>query len=303
MKIAVIGAGAMGSIYGGHLSQKHEVYLVDSNEDVVEVIHENGLEIEENGMVNRYFPQAVCDTSALGHMDLVILFVKALYSRNALSGNACLIGEDTYIMTLQNGSGHEEILSEFVPKEHIIIGTTEDNGAVLGIGKIRRGGVGRTNIGMLVKRENQMANQVKEALDECGFDTRIHDNIQQLIWEKLLTNVSLSAVTGILQCTMGYVSSSAHAFRLAEQLIGEAVEVARALGLSFDEKEILKKVKETSENSPDGITSICADLKAGRKTEVDTISGSVLRAAARCGITAPAHAFVVEMIHAMEEYH
>lgn len=301
MRIAVIGAGAMGSIYGGHLSTKHEVYLVDTNKEAVEAIRESGLEIEENGTVNRYHPQAVCDTASLGHMDLIILFVKALYSRNALSGNACLIGKDTYIMTLQNGSGHEDILSEFVPEEHIIIGTTEDNGAVLGKGKIRRGGKGRTNIGMLVKEENQMAGRVKEALDECGFETRIHENIQQLIWEKLLTNVSLSAVTGILQCRIGYIANNAHAFRMAEQLVREAVEVATALGLTFDEKEILEKVKETSEHSPEGITSICADLKAGRKTEVDTISGSVVRAAARCGISVPTHTFVAEMIHAMEE--
>lgn len=303
MRIAVIGAGAMGSIYGGHLSLKHEVYLVDTNKEVVEAINQNGLQIEENGRINQYHPRAVLETSALGHMDLVILFVKALYSENALRGNACLIGKNTYIMTLQNGSGHDEILSKFIPKEHIIIGTTEDNGAALGKGKIRHGGRGRTNIGLLDNREERMISQVKAALDECGFDTRIHDHIQYLIWEKLFTNVSLSAVTGILQCKMGYISSNLHAFHMAEQLILEAVKVAGALGLTFDEKEILKKVRETSEQSPEGITSICADLKAGRKTEADTISGYVVKAAARCGISVPTHAFVLEMIHAMEEHH
>lgn len=76
-------------------------------------------------------------------MDLVILFVKALYSRSALSANRELIGPDTFLMTLQNGSGHEDILSEFVPANHIIIGTTEDNGAVLAPGYVRRGGTGK----------------------------------------------------------------------------------------------------------------------------------------------------------------
>lgn len=301
MKIAVIGAGAMGSIYGGHLSQEHQVYLVDTNADVVNAVNDNGLQIEENGGVSVYRPQAVTDTSGVGSVDLVILFVKALYSKAALNSNRGLIGDTTYVMTLQNGSGHEDILSEFVPLERIIIGTTEDNGAVLGMGKIRRGGKGRTNIGMLAEDKAGMLVQVKEALDICGFDTVIHENIQQLIWAKLFTNVSLSAVTGLLQCSMGFITSNSHAWSMAQQLIQEAVAVSKGLGLDFDQDEIIAKVKATSENSPEGITSICADLRAGRKTEVDTISGSVVRAARKCGVPAPTHAFLVEMVHAMEE--
>ena len=85
----------------------------------------------------------------------MILFVKALYSRAAMAANHSLIGPDTYVLTLQNGSGHEDILGEFVPQERIIIGTTEDNGAVLGMGHIRRGGVGNTNVGMLTEDKDQ----------------------------------------------------------------------------------------------------------------------------------------------------
>ncbi len=81
-----------------------------------------------------YRPKAVTSTEGLEPVDLIVLFVKSLYSKAALSGNPCLIGPDTYILTLQNGCGHEDILSEFVPRERIIIGTTQDNGAALGPG-------------------------------------------------------------------------------------------------------------------------------------------------------------------------
>ena len=87
MKIAVIGAGAMGSIYGGHLSLNNEVYLVDTNPEVVKLVNEKGVTLEENGEDHSYFPKAVTDTSHLPEMDLVILFVKALFSRSALNGN------------------------------------------------------------------------------------------------------------------------------------------------------------------------------------------------------------------------
>ena len=82
MKIAVIGAGAMGSIYGGHLSLQNEVYMVDTNEQVVRFVNENGITLEEGGEDHIYRPKAVTDTAGLPEMDLVILFVKALFSRN-----------------------------------------------------------------------------------------------------------------------------------------------------------------------------------------------------------------------------
>ena len=300
MRIAVIGAGAMGSIYGGRLSLHNEVYLVDTNQAIVDHINNEGLKIQENGGDVIYHPVAVTSTEGVEPADLVILFVKALFSRAALSANSGIIGENTYLMTLQNGSGHEDILSEFVPEDRIIIGTTEDNGAVLAPGYVRRGGAGNTNIGMLTGDTRGFLPILKEVLDSCGFQGHIHDNIQQLIWNKLFTNVSLSALTGVLQVPMGFIAKNEHAWNLAGRLIHEAVEVAHGMGLEADEAAIAEKVRQTSLSSPEGITSICADLRDGRKTEVDTISGSVVRASRKCGVPAPSHEMIVGLVHALE---
>ena len=254
MRIAVIGAGAMGSIYGGHLSQHNEVILVDTNQQVVEQINKNGLLVDENGTSVSYQPKALCDTSEEKPVDLVILFVKALFSRAALENNSALIGPDTRLMTLQNGAGHEDLLKEFVSEDRVIIGTTEDNGAVLGLGHVRRGGTGVTNVGMLTEDRDGFLTRLKENFDSCGFEVRIH--------ETFLT--------------------------------------AAAAGLEFDEEAVREKVRKTSLNNPQGCTSIRADLRDGRRTEVDTISGSVVRAAAKYGVDVPGHTFVVNLVHAME---
>ena len=287
MRIAVIGAGAMGSIYGGHLSQHNEVILVDTNQQVVEQINKNGLLVDENGTSVCYQPKALCDTSEEKPVDLVILFVKALFSRAALENNSALIGPDTRLMTLQNGAGHEDLLKEFVSEDRVIIGTTEDNGAVLGLGHVRRGGTGVTNVGMLTE-------------DRDGFLTRLKENFQYLIWDKLFTNVSLSALTGVLQVDMGYIAADEFAWKLCCQLIHETILTAAAAGLEFDEEAVREKVRRTSLNNPQGCTSIRADLRDGRRTEVDTISGSVVRAAAKYGVDVPGHTFVVNLVHAME---
>ncbi len=301
MRIAVIGAGAMGSIYGGHLSLHNDVYLIDTNQTVVDHINQNGLILQEDGKDVTYHPTAVTSTQGIEPVDLVILFVKSLFSKAALSNNQGIIGPNTYLMTLQNGSGHEDILAEFAPESRIIIGTTEDNGAVLGLGHVRRGGSGKTNIGMLTEDKENFLTKLKECLDSCGFQGNIHENIRQLIWNKLFTNVSLSAVTGVLQVPMGFIAGNEHAWAITKQLIHEAVAVAHGLGLEADEEDITEKVRQTSLGSPEGITSICADLRDGRKTEVNTISGSVVRASKKCGVPAPTHEMIVELVHAMEE--
>lgn len=300
MKIAVLGAGAMGSIYGGHLSLNNDVYMVDKKQELVDKINNDGLKLFENDTDVIYNPTAVTDSKNIGEVDLVILFVKSLYSRAALMENSHIIGGNTYVMTLQNGAGHEDIISEFVPMERIIIGTTEDNGAILDTGYVRRGGKGKTNIGMLVPDTNNMLEKVKKVFDSCGFDTHIYSNIQQLIWDKLFTNVSLSALTGILQVPMGFIAQDEYAWNMAVTLIKEAMAVAKAMGLDFDEAEMIERVKNTSLGSPEGRTSIYTDLSKGRPTEVNTISGAVVKAGDKVGVPVPSHKMIVNIVHAME---
>lgn len=300
MKIAVLGAGAMGSIYGGHLSLHNDVYMIDKKQELVDKINNDGLKLFENDEDVIYRPTALSESSKLGEVDLVILFVKSLYSRTALMENRHIIGGNTYVMTLQNGAGHEDIISEFVPLDRTIIGTTEDNGAILDTGYVRRGGKGKTNIGMLVEDKNNMLGKIKECFDECGFDTHIYSNIQQLIWDKLFTNVSLSVLTGVLQVPMGYIATDEYAWSMAVTLIKEAMAVAKAMGLEFDEDEMIERVKNTSLGSPEGRTSIYTDLSKGRPTEVNTISGAVVKAGEKMGIPVPSHKMIVNMVHAME---
>lgn len=300
MKIAVIGAGAMGSIYGGMLSQEHEVYLIDTNQAVGDIIADQGIRLLEQEGERSFYPNARVNAEGIGPCELVIVFVKSLYSRAALQSACALIGSHTYVMTLQNGAGHETILQEFVSKDRIIIGTTEDNGAVITAGVVRHGGQGKTNIGMVAEDREGMLVKIRDCFHGCGFDVKIHTNIMQLIWEKLLTNVSLSAVTGILQVDMGYAAGNEYAWNLTKTLLHEAVLTARAMGLVFDEEKEREKIRNVSLSNPQGVTSIRADLRDGRRTEVDTISGAVVRAAKVYGVEVPCHEFVVAIIHAME---
>lgn len=300
MKIAVLGAGAMGGLYSAYLSRHNEVTVIDVNAQVVEKINEDGLEVQEpDGTSQVYHPHAVLSTEGMAPVDLIVVFVKAMFSESALNNNRSIIGQETYLMTLQNGSGHEDMLGKFVPEEHIIIGTTQHNASVAGFGVTKHGGSGMTHMGCVTGDVTRLQ-KFADAFTACGLDADVSDGVQKMIWNKMFTNVSASALTGALQVPLGFISADEHAWKLCCQLIREAVDVAAALGMDFDYDEKVAEVKAVCDKSPNGLTSIYADLRDGRRSEVDTISGSIVRAGVKAGVPTPSHRFLVDLIHAME---
>ena len=301
MKIAVLGAGARGGLYSSYLSKKNDVIVVDVNASLVEKVNTTGLEVvEPDGSSTLYHPRAITGAKASdGHVDVVIVFVKAMYTQSALEANRSLIGKNTYLMTLQNGSGHEYTLKEYVDDEHVIIGTTQHNASIAALGVTRHGGSGLTHLGC-IKGDVKRLQPIADAFTACGITCDVSDGVQKLIWNKMFTNVSASVLTGILQVPLGYIVTDVDAWDLCTHLIQETVDVAKALGMGFDYEEKCAEVKGVCERSPQGLTSIYADLKNHRKSEVDTISGSVVRAGLKAGIPTPCHSFVVRLVHAME---
>lgn len=298
MRIAVIGAGAMGALYGGYLSRENDVLLVDVSPAQVEAINRGLVIHEPDGTKQTVYPKAVCSAQGEAPVDLIVLFVKAMFSRSALESCRSLISPDTFLMTLQNGSGHEETLLEFVDPDHAVIGTTQHNSAVLAPGEIRHGGSGATCIGSV--GGGISLEPIAEAFAACGLHTVCAPDIRRLIWDKLFTNVSASVLTGVLQKPLGFIAENPHAWALCERLIEEAAAVAAGEGLVFDVQEKKAQVRAVCERSPKGLTSIYADIRDGRRTEVDTISGSVVRAARKNGVPAPTHEAMVALVHAME---
>ena len=300
MKIAVLGAGAMGGLFSGYLSTANDVTVIDVNSELVAAIDKDGLRIREpEGTERVYRPAAVKDTKDFAPVDLVVIFVKSMFSQSALQANKSIIGPNTYLMTLQNGSGHEDVLLQFVDRAHIIIGTTQHNASVLSSAEVYHGGSGHTTIGCLTGDLNRLQ-PIADAFSASGIAASVSADVQKMIWSKMFTNVTASALTGALQVPLGFIVQNEHAWKMCQMLLQEAVAAANADGMGFVYEETLAAVRAVCENAPNGLTSIYADLRDGRKSEVDTISGSVLKAGRRNGTPTPSHAFLVQMIHAME---
>ena len=301
MKITILGAGAMGSLIGSLLSSENELTLIDLNKDLVSAIKYNGVSIKEkDGTVKTYYPNALTESSNLGIQDLVIVFVKSMFSESALDANRKLIGPSTFLMTLQNGAGHEHTLLKFAEADKVIIGSTQHNSSIISLGIINHGGTGPTSIG-LINGDNSSIVDIAKTFSNCKIECSICDNVQKQIWHKLFTNTAASSLTAIFQQPLGFICNNPFAHSLMRHLVHEAVETADSLNLGFVESEILAEVENVCRNAPNGFTSIYADIRDGRKTEVDTISGTVIRTAAQNGIQVPYHEAIVKIIHTLEE--
>lgn len=302
MKIAILGAGAMGMLFGSYLSQHNQVWLIDIDEKRIEKINADGVVVcEKNGEDRIYRPLAAASAAGLGTMDLVLVFVKSMFTVSALENNRSLIGPDTYLMTLQNGAGHEAKLLQFADEGHVIIGSTQHNSSVIANGHVNHGGSGQTSIGLLNGHSNEIQ-PIAENFTACGLDCYISMEIKRQIWTKLFTNTAASSLTAVLQVPLGFIHEDANAHKLMELMAKEAVAVANAdCGGEFDEKEVIDGVDTVCRNAPNGYTSIYADVKQGVRSEVDTISGSVVETGKRLGIPTPCHEVVVTLIHAFED--
>lgn len=288
-------------LFGGYLSQHNDVWLLDVDQNRISKIIADGVTIrEQNGEDRIFYPHAVVDSTGLPEMDLVLIFVKAIFTEDALNKNRGLIGGNTYLMTLQNGAGHEATLLQFADREHVIIGSTQHNASVIGNGHTSHGGEGESSIGLL-NGKSEAIEPIAENFTACGFVCRTSSDVQKQIWTKLFTNTSASSLTAVLQCPLGFIYDDPYAHELMTRLCREAVRVANAEGIAvFDEEEAIAGVEAVCRNAKNGYTSIYTDIKNGNRSEVDTISGSVVAAARRLGVPVPYHEMVSALIHALE---
>lgn len=306
MNIVVIGAGAMGCLYGGYLSKHNNVMMLDSYKPQVDAINNNGVTVnEDDGSVNHFDNIKACLSGEYNKKaDLVIIFVKAAYTEESLNENKELFKEDTLVMTLQNGFGNDEVIEKFVNKENIIIGTSKHNSINLGNGCVKHSGNGETTIGSLVN--NTHLQEIKNILQEAGFKAEISDNINHLIWSKLFVNLSCNPFTAIVNAPIKSLIENEYTWDYATKVVSEAIDVAKADGEEFDKEEILNKLHELCVDAGNGYTSMSQDVRKQLKTEIDTINGAVVKKGKQYGIPTPYNSLVVDLLHSIEatyKYH
>lgn len=287
MRIAVVGAGAMGSIFGAGLKDAgHDTFLVDVHEELVDTINAQGVAVERGDTETVVEIPATTDPGEIGHVDTVVFFVKCYHTAAAAEGARPLVGPNTIVASLQNGWGNGDVLAEAFGAEPLVVGVTYNSGTVKALGRVGHTGVSKTLIGAFTGSADK-ARPFAEALESAGFETEVEDTILVEVWKKLILNaatVTTSALTGLMIAPLGEPGPM---LDLVDDLAREATAVARAHGYEIDPEERVTTINNLLPGGGSGKASMLQDFEANRKSEVDVISGAVIRAAAEVDIDVP----------------
>ncbi|MBI4696267.1 MAG: 2-dehydropantoate 2-reductase [Gammaproteobacteria bacterium] len=302
MKIAVVGCGAMGSVYAAlFASVGHEVWAIDTARDHVAAMLRDGLRLEGASGDRTVRVQAATDSTAAGPCDLVILATKAMHVAAAATTIPPLLGPATPVLSIQNGLGGPEAAAEVLGRERIVVGVVGGFGAsMIGPGHAHHNGWELVRLGEFDGVVTPRVEAIASLWEGAGFRVKCFDDVGQLVWEKLVCNVAYSGPCALLDVTIGELLADPDARACSAACATEAHAVARALGIRLDIEDAVSHAREFGERIPGARPSTLLDLRAGRCSEIDTINGAIPRAAARAGLQAPVNAAVTALVRAKE---
>lgn len=303
MKIAVLGAGALGCAIGGTLAKAgHEVVLINRNAAQVDAINRNGLLMRSSQGECIVPIRATTRADTERRVDLVIVLVKSFHTQQAMAAATALLGPDTVVLSLQNGLGHEDILAGIVGGERVLAGKTYVGGVLLAPGHVSVGVAGKeTLIGELDGCCSERAQDIAAVFNAAGLQTSISDNIIGTMWDKLLINVATGALSGITRLGYGPLYRIPEIEAVAIAAVREAMDVAHASGVRLGFTDPRAAWLKASAGLPDDFkTSMLQSLEKGSITEIDFINGAVVRWGRRCGVPTPVNATLVACIKGIE---
>lgn len=304
MKTLILGAGALGSLFGARLSTQDrlDLCLYSTNKNHITTIQQQGLAVEElDGSQTMVQIPAYFDPASLpGPFDLVLVLVKAYQTQVALKSILPLTKDHTTFLTLQNGYGNWKTIAKILPQARILLGTTAQGATLLKPGYIRHGGQGPTFVGTLDPGLYDTAREVVELL-QGGLECTFTADPMKLIWKKLLINVGINALTGLAQVPNGLLATSEHAQKIVTDAIQEACQVAQANGYEMDPYQMVGLVLKVSRSTARNRSSMNQDLARGKPTEIDYINGAIVQLGKKWNIPAPVNKTLTNLIKFFEE--
>lgn len=303
MKIAVIGAGAMGSIYAALFADNgHEVWAIDLWHDHVNAIRTTGLRVEgASGDRMVHSIRAVTDVAEAGLCDLYIIATKASGVGNAARAISGIMGPESLVLTIQNGLGAGERIATHMATENVLLGVAEGFGASMkGPGHAHHNAMNLIRIGEMGGGRSDRAEALAGAWEAAGFNVKAFDDIEQLIWEKFVCNVTFSGSCTVFDRTIGEIMSDPHSWKVAKTCGLEAFAAGKAKGVNFSFDDAEAYITAFGERMPHARPSMLLDHHARRTSEIDAINGMVPVVSEQFGLTAPYNEVVSAIVRSRE---
>ena len=302
MKVAIIGTGAMGSVYAGLLaSAGHEVWAIDTWQAHVEAIRAHGLRVEGASGDRTVRMHASTDVRDAGRCDLVIIATKAMHVERAAESAKALLGPGSLVLSIQNGLGGPELAARVLGADRVLVGVVGGFGAsIKAPGHAHHNGWELVRLGELGGPVTPRLEKVADLWRSAGFRVKCFDDIEQLVWEKLICNVCYSGTCALTERTIIEVIEDPDAWKVAATCAQEAFAVARARNIRLDFGDPVAYARDFGMKIPRARPSMLLDHLAGRMSEVDAINGAIPPAARAVGLDAPCNEAISGLVRAKE---
>ena len=303
MKIAIIGVGAMGSVYAALLADAgHEVFAIDVWEDHVDAIRKRGLRVEgASGDRTVTSLHAATEPADALEADLYIIATKAAGVGAAARAIRPLMAPTSLVLTIQNGLGAGDRIAEHMPVDNVLLGVAEGFGASMrGPGHAHHNGMNLIRIGEIGGGLTTRLEDVAAVWQGAGFEVRAFEDINQLIWEKFLCNGTFSAPCCAFDCTIGELMGSPDRWSIALGCTREIYELGRTKGIACSFDDPIAYVTSFGERMPKARPSMLLDHHAKRPSEIDAINGMAVTLGRETGIPTPYNEVLTAVIKARE---
>ncbi len=298
MKIGIIGAGAMGSLFSSFFfkaDMNHAIFEIDKN--IVKTI-KGGLTLIKGSTVEKFHPVIDSNPSILSDTDIIFVFVKSYSTEDAIKTIEPHIKKDSVIVSIQNGIGNFESIKKFIKLEQIIYGVTTYGAAKENPSTVRFGGAGTIEFG---GKSEEAVNKLGSIFNLTKLDFSITKTPEKSVWQKALVNAGINPIASILNITNGEIVNNKFSRKLQENILREGVAAARVAGINIMEDEIITTTVNVCINTSTNKCSMLQDIKAKRRTEIDFINGKIIEYAAKGNIKVPFNESLYYLIKAIEE--
>ncbi|NOX25933.1 MAG: 2-dehydropantoate 2-reductase [Deltaproteobacteria bacterium] len=299
--VVIVGPGALGCLFAALLSKAgHSVWFLDHDRERACKIADHGVCLLET-MPQFQAVRATVNANEIGRADVVLLCVKSYDVGKALEMAAPLLVEGPLLIALQNGLGHHEILRRCAGLSWAV-GITSQGAALVEPGVVRHGGSGITTLGFMDKAgiaAHQCLAETAALFAAAGLPATVSADISSAVWDKLLVNVGINALTALYDCANGELLEKRRAREQLRQAVREAARVARARGVNISGDPVARTeavCRATNKN----ISSMLQDIRHGRPTEIEAINGVIVREAAALGMDVPVNQELTQKIRAIQ---
>jgi 2-dehydropantoate 2-reductase len=309
MKIVILGAGAIGRLFGVFLARGgHRIVLVDPDQEIVDTLNKQGIGFMEAGgidpdAVSYVKTTAVNQAADIESCDLVLLAVKSFDTLSAVQAAQHLISRTSPVITLQTGLGNIEQLERVVARDHIIGGFTFMAATSLGSGIVRQGGTGKTYLGELDGRSGKRLQTVCATFNNSGLECSPVHRIIGRLWCKVIVFSAINAVTSILQIKNGQLLDSMESITLLKRLIDEGRKVAETQAIDLVFHDLYELLFAACKRTDQNLSSMLQDILAEKQTEIDAQCGALVKLGEQAGISTPTQQTMLELVQLISKKH